>query len=73
MSDVTYLTHITVDGDRWDTLAARYYGDARAYVQIIDANPLAPILPILPAGKTLLIPIVAADNALTADLPPWKR
>lgn len=30
-----YLEHVTTDGERWDNLAWRYYGDALAYERII--------------------------------------
>jgi phage tail protein X len=72
MADQSFIVHTTADGERWDTIADRYYGDPYAYVQIIEANPNAPVLPVLPAGKQLLIPIVAASDSLSADLPPWK-
>ena len=34
-----FLTYITGDGDRWDLLAWRYYGDATQFGPIIMANP----------------------------------
>ena len=40
------LLHVTVQGDRWDLLAWRYYRDPLAYEQIIDANPDVPIAPV---------------------------
>jgi phage tail protein X len=71
---MSYLTHITVEGERWDQLAARYYGSPYAYEQIINANPGVPIGPRLPGGVELLIPVVEVVTAVAADeLPPWKR
>jgi phage tail protein X len=71
------LLHLTVDGERWDTLAAHYYGDAMAYGRLVEANPHANIVPALPAGLVLLIPVVdATEQAQTLsdeELPPWKR
>lgn len=68
-----YITHITRDGDRYDLLADRYYGDVARMPDIIEANPHAPIAGVLPSGITLAIPVieVAADTA--EELPPWKR
>lgn len=40
--------HITREGERWDTLAAHYYGDPLGYVRIITANPDIPITPASP-------------------------
>jgi phage tail protein X len=67
-----YLTHVTTEGERWDSIAYKYYGDALGYERVIAANPHAPILPVLPAGLTLSIPLIAAQATIT-DLPPWMR
>jgi phage tail protein X len=69
-----YIEHITNDGDRWDSLAWKYYGDPHAYEGIILANPNVPIIPILPAGVRLLIPMMDSStvtSAPPAGLPPW--
>lgn len=70
-----YLEHITSDGERWDTLAWRYYGDAGRMGPIIAANPQLRILPVLVAGLKIRIPILQdGEPALAAEeLPPWKR
>ncbi|WP_156443791.1 tail protein X [Burkholderia savannae] len=67
-----FLTHITVESERWDQIAYRYYGDPLAYERIIAANPDVPITPQLPSGIALSIPVVS-DNEVTEDLPPWMR
>lgn len=67
-----FVEHITSDGDRWDSLAWKYYGDPYAYERIIRANPAVPIIPILPAGIRLLIPVIDPPQpAETGPLPPW--
>jgi phage tail protein X len=67
-----YVTYVTKDGDRWDSIAYAYYGDAFGYEPIIAANPSVPIRPTLTGGIKLLIPI--RDAATTsASAPPWKR
>jgi phage tail protein X len=71
MAGSGFLTHVTTDGDRWDLLANRYYGDPYRYVPIVEANPDVPLYPVLPAGLTIYVPILADDAALV-DLPPWK-
>lgn len=77
MTDVVvgYLPHIVTEGQRWDSLAWQYYGDAYAYERLVAANPGIPLAPILPTGVTVLVPIVQAPEVLTnsEDLPPWKR
>jgi phage tail protein X len=75
MADV--LLHQSVDGERWDTLAYYYYGDALQYGRIVDANPHLDITPLLPAGAIVLIPVIDTTTSSGAlqdeDLPPWKR
>lgn len=69
-----YREHITQEGERWDQIAWRHYGDPHAYERIIVANPGAPIAPVLPGGVVLAVPAAEAP-ALIDDraLPPWKR
>ncbi|WP_405119226.1 tail protein X [Pseudomonas leptonychotis] len=67
-----YLTHITREGERWDQLAARYYGSAHRYGPITRANPLVPLSLSLPAGLSLQIPLLDIEP-VTEDLPPWMR
>lgn len=68
-----YLEHVTSRGERWDQLGARYYGDASNYAGIMAANPDVLLTPTLPAGLTLVIPLIDAPPADVSDLPPWKQ
>lgn len=71
---MAFVEYVTQQNDRWDTIAWTHYGDEYAYEQIIVANPTVPIVPALPAGLRLAIPVVAREAALAAALlPPWKR
>lgn len=67
-----YITYLTEEGDRWDAIAYRVYGDVHAYEPIIAANPTVPIRPTLEGGIQLRVPIRAGSSA-AATLPPWKR
>lgn len=67
-----FVTHVTTEGERWDQLAWRYYGDAHRYLPIVQANPHVPITAILPSGLTLAIPILEPVTS-AQDLPPWMR
>ncbi|KAA0972783.1 tail protein X [Pseudomonas sp. ANT_H12B] len=67
-----FITHVTTEGERWDQLAWRYYGDAHRYLPIVQANPHVPITAILPSGLTLAIPILEPVTS-AQDLPPWMR
>jgi phage tail protein X len=68
------FNYTTTDGDRIDTLAAKFYGSNAGIGIIIEANPDVPLDAIYPLGTVLVIPIV--DDSVvsgTADLPPWKQ
>ena len=67
-----YLTHITTEGERWDQLAWKYYGNALEYERIVAANPQVPITPTLASGLRLSIPVIE-ETQIVEDLPPWKR
>lgn len=66
-----YRLHVTNEGERWDNIAWRYYGDAYLYPQIIAANPHVAITATLPAGLTLAIPLIETKPS-SVGLPPWK-
>lgn len=68
-----YVEHLTIENDRWDLLAWKYYGDPYLYEPIIVANPTVPIRPFLDPGIRLRVPVIADEVVLDRDLPPWKR
>lgn len=74
---MTQLTeYITQAGDRWDMVAFKAYGDPLNFQPIIDANPGFPILPLLPSGIRIVVPIIQTSDAVVVNLenlPPWKR
>jgi len=70
------LIHVTKAGERWDSIAWQYYGDAHRYAPIIAANPHVPITPMLPAGIRLNIPVLnrtSGNPTNRAGLPPWMQ
>ena len=66
-----YLTHITNEGQRWDSIAHYYYADVTKMGLLIEENPHAPITPSLPAGLQLRIPVIEQQTS-SVGLPPWK-
>lgn len=68
------FNYTTAAGDRWDTLAARFYGSNAGIAVLIDANPAVPITAVLPMGTPLIVPVID-DTEITnnTNLPPWKR
>jgi nucleoid-associated protein YgaU len=71
MADFT--TYTTIEGDRWDTVAHKAYGDVNRYLEIAEANRDVSLTDVLPAGLTLRIPVIAEAELDTNLLPPWKR
>ncbi|PIV89283.1 MAG: hypothetical protein COW48_01265 [Hydrogenophilales bacterium CG17_big_fil_post_rev_8_21_14_2_50_63_12] len=70
---MNHIRHITTEGERWDLLAWRYYGDATAYERIITANPAVPFVETLPGGIELAIPVIEVSATISPEeLPPWK-
>lgn len=68
------FNYTTQEGDRIDTLAARFYGGMRGIAIIADANPAVPLAAVFPLGTVLVIPVVEDSEMITTDeLPPWKR
>jgi phage tail protein X len=67
-----YLSHTTIDGERWDTIAHRYYGNVSQMAQLIAANPHIPITETLTGGQVLAIPIIDEEIQQLSELPSWK-
>lgn len=75
MTEVKTIQYTTSEGDRWDTIAFRHYGNAMDIDRLIQANPNVPISDRLPAGLVIEVPVLY-DVGLSIPpslLPPWKR
>jgi phage tail protein X len=70
-----FIPHLTVAGERWDTLAWKYYGDATLFGPIIQTNPQIAIEAVFEAGLNIGVPMLVVNQAMqnVEDLPPWKR
>lgn len=69
-----YIEHTAKQGDRWDTLAFQYYGDAFGFERLVVANPHIPIRPFIAPGTLVAIPLIEPDDVgITEDMPPWKQ
>ncbi len=72
---MAFTEYIVKQGDRWDTIAFKAYGDASLIEGLIEANVSVVISPTLEAGTRLIVPILEdGDIQLDSELlPPWKR
>ena len=68
-----YVEHITQDGDRWDLIAHRWYGDALRIPPLLAANPAHARAVELPGGLIIRVPVLPEPAIPPAGLPPWAR
>jgi len=69
-----FTEYIATQGDRWDSIAYKAYGDASQMNPIIEANPSISLSTSFVGGERLLIPIIEVKNETDKSLlPPWKR
>lgn len=64
-------TYTTKQGDMWDLIAKRVYGDEYLLHKLMDANPDDIETVIFSAGVVLTVPDVS--SASNNNLPPWKK
>lgn len=68
------LRYITKDGDRWDLIAHKHYGNALLIAGLIAANPHLPLAEEFVSGLTVFVPVLESKPKNSqADLPPWMR
>lgn len=65
--------YITNEGDRWDLIADKAYGDVTKMKDILEANPNLAMVTVFTEGITVLLPIIPETETQTSNLPPWKR
>ena len=70
-----FVEYVTKQGDRWDTIAFKAYGDASLVNGLIEAKPTIVISAILEAGTRVIVPILESGEIQIDSelLPPWKR
>ena len=63
--------YVTAQGDTWDIIAYKMYGNERQMSTLIEANSQYRETVIFPPDMTLQVPDVAVNTSTV--LPPWKR
>lgn len=69
---MTFTSHTTIEGERFDQIANAYFGDGNLWSYIIQDNPTLPLYDSFPGGIELKIRVVEIDEIKT-NLPPWKQ
>lgn len=64
--------YVTRQGDTWDAIAYRLWGQERLFDALMRANPSHLHVVVFPAGVTLVVPAVTIPTP-TMELPPWMR
>ncbi|MDD3534238.1 MAG: tail protein X [Candidatus Cloacimonetes bacterium] len=62
--------YYTVQGDMFDGIAKKHYGDERVGVAIMQANPEYMDMVIFPANVKLWMPDYELSS--TSKQPPWR-
>lgn len=66
------MKYITVQGDMWDSISYKVYGDTRYTATLMKANPEHIMIYIFSAGIELNIPDIE-ERTTSDNLPPWKK
>ncbi|MDK4685700.1 tail protein X [Kingella negevensis] len=68
------LIYTTRDGDRWDTISHKHYGNAFEIARLIAANPHLPLAEQFKSGLTVFVPVLDSKPKNSQEqLPPWMR
>ena len=65
------MTYATKQGDTWDIVSYRAYGDEGYVGALITANPEHVNTVVFPAGVALNVPVIETTPVGT-NLPPWR-
>lgn len=68
---MTKRIYKTIQGDTWDGIAIKVYGDERYINELLEANQEFNEIVIFPANIKLMLPEIETKAA--SILPPWKK
>lgn len=66
----TYNSYTTQQGDAWDAIAYRLWGEERLLMELVQANSEYLDTVIFPAGVTLRVP-QQPEQYIQTEMPPW--
>ena len=68
---MTKRVYKTIQGDTWDGIAVKVYGDEKYMNELLEANQAYREIIIFPANVSLSLPDIQTQT--TTLLPPWKK
>jgi|DEB0MinimDraft_12_1074336.scaffolds.fasta_scaffold00179_16 phage tail protein X len=70
-----YIKYTTEQGERFDQIAQKLFGEPGRWKDVINANPTLALVKNFDAGVVIRVPILqtATPTGVAANLPPWKR
>lgn len=68
---MTKRVYKTIQGDTWDGIAVKVYGDEKYMNEFLEANQAYREIIIFPANVSLSLPDIQTQT--TTILPPWKK
>lgn len=66
------MTYTTIQGDMFDSIAFKLWGDCSKMNLLIEANSKYREVYVFPAGTTLVIPQIETAT-IPKNLPIWKQ
>ncbi|WP_297569509.1 tail protein X [uncultured Anaerovibrio sp.] len=63
-------TYTTIQGDMWDLIAYKVYGNESYMTNLLEANEQYKDISVFPAGVVLVCPEITSQRSRIA--PPWK-
>ena len=66
-------TYTTIQGDTWDGIAYKLYGDEKYMKNLIEANWLYTDVLVFSAGVELTVPEITEEEKDDDNLPIWRQ
>lgn len=70
---IKIMTYQTIQGDTFDNISKKVYGNEKMLQKLIDANPEQLGTVIFPAGVLLEVPEQVAEEQEAYSPAPWRR
>lgn len=66
-------TYTTIQGDTWDGIAYKLYGDEKYMKNLIEANWFYTDVLVFSAGVELTVPEITEEEKDDDNLPIWRQ